>query len=64
MYQCRNCVAVREQGFPVKVWKDLVGDAKAVCPGQPTVSFHSPAIGYVAADNDFAMRGTPQHQTL
>src|SRR5580692_6832638 len=64
IYQCRNCLAVREQGFSVKVLKYLVGDAKAVCPDQTTVSFHAPAVGYVAADHDFAMGGTPQHKPL
>src|SRR5579864_8679176 len=64
IYQCRNCVEVCEQGFPVKVRKDLVGDAKAVSPDQPTVSFHSPAVGYVAAGHDFAMCGTPQDKPL
>src|SRR5262245_39944780 len=59
-----NGSAIRKQGFLVKVRKDLVGDAEAVGPNQPIVSFDTPTIRYLSPGHLLAMCSTTQHEPL
>src|SRR5260370_8300288 len=59
-----NGSAIRKQGFPVKVRKDLVGDAEAVGPYQPIVSFDAPTIRYLSTRHLLSVCDTTQHKPL
>src|SRR5260370_31047132 len=59
-----NGSAIRKEGFAVKVRKDLVGDAEAVGPYQPIVSFDAPTIRYLSTRHLLAVCDTTQHKPL